>query len=168
MKRKTVTVLIVCTFFVFASALLHIIRVNTKDFNDRLKSYDTEVFVPEGRADRYKELAVALFQDWEIYEYRLESEEIAEIEKELNNGFWVKIDVEDKEYFLRDYFYGPFTEGRIWQKDFNLSDEVYVSSYAGYQRPFSYSETASFDNGAVFVYDKGNSVYYGFNTYLGR
>ena len=80
----------------------------------------------------------------------------------------MKIDGEDKQYFVRDFFYASHLGGRVWNKDFDLSDEVYVSSYTGYQRPFHYSETSVFDNGEVFVYDKGNSVYYGLKTYFGR
>ncbi len=168
MKRKTKVILIALAFLIFTCGLFHVICANTKNFNDRLENCDIEVFVPEGNADKYKELATSLFQDWEIYEYRLTDEEIAEIEKEVDNGYWAKIDGDNKKYFVRDYFYASFLEGRVWEKDFDLSDEVYVSCYAGHQRAFHYSETAISDNWCVFVYDKGNSVYYGLKTYFGR
>lgn len=165
MKRKTAVIIAV---LILLSVAFGTVYMNTRDFGRRTEGDDIEIFIPEGYADRYKELSLSTFQDWEIYEYRLDSEEIAEIEKELDNGFWAKIDGEDKEYFIRDFFYASHLDGRIWEKDFKLSDEVYVSSYAGYQRPFHHYETAIFDNSAVFVYDKGNSVYYGLKTYLGR
>ena len=74
---------------------------------------------------------------------------------------------EDSEYFLRDYFY-PSVLDKKWQNDFQLSDEVYVSSYAGYQKPYHYSETSVFDNLCVFVYDEESAIYYGIYVYLGR
>lgn len=165
MKRKTAVIIAV---LILLSVAFGTVYMNTRDFGRRTEGDDIEIFIPEGYADRYKELSLSPFQDWEIYEYRLDSEEIAEIEKELDNGFWAKIDGEDKEYFIRDFFYASHFDGRIWEKDFKLSDEVYVSSYTGYQSPFHHCETAIFDNSAVFVYDKGNSVYYGLKTYLGR
>lgn len=165
MKRKTAVIIAV---IILLSVAFGTVYMNTRDFGRRTEGDDIEIFIPEGYADRYKELSLSPSQDWEIYEYRLDSEEIAEIEKELDNGFWAKIDGEDKEYFIRDFFYASHLDGRIWKKDFKLSDEVYVSSYSDYQKAFHYSETAISDNSAVFVYDKGNSVYYGFKTYLGR
>ncbi len=172
MKRKTKVLLIVFAALVLSFALFRIICINTKDFNDGLENYNIEVFVPEGRADRYKELAPFSGICWEIYEYKLDGNEVEEIEKELDNGFWSKIDGENKEYFVRNYFYASYLKdrafGRVWRKDFQLSDEVYVSSYTEYQRPFEYNETSINNNWRVFVYDRGNSVYYGLDVYLGR
>ena len=132
-----------------------------------LDNYDIKVFVPDGLADKYKNLMPLSLESWEIFEYKLDNEDIKAIEEELNNGYWAKSEKEDSEYFLRDYFYPPELN-KEWQKDFQLSDEVYVSSYAGYQKPYYYSETSVFDNLCVFVYDEESAIYYGIYVYLGR
>ncbi len=165
MKRKAKIIIAVFSVLIIAFSLF---MMMPRSLSHRTENCDIKVFLPQGNTNKYKELSASFFQDWEIYEYRLTDEEIAEIEKELNNGYWAKIDSDDKKLFVHDYFYASFLKGRVWQKDFDLSDEVYVSSYTGYQRPFHYSETSISDNWYVFIYDKGNSVYYGFKTYLGR
>lgn len=141
--------------------------LNNKNFSNKLENYDIEIFVPDGLADKYKNLNPLSFNSWEIYEYRLDNNEVEAIEKELDNGYWAKLESEDNEYFIRDYFY-PSELNKVWQKDFQLSDEVYVSSYAGYQRAYHYSETSVSDNWCVFVFDKEALAYYGICVYSGR
>lgn len=165
-KSKKIIVVIV-VLIIIISAVLSFISLNNRIFGNKIENFDIEVFVPDGLADKYKNLTPLTFESWEIYEYKLNDNEIQAIEKELDNGYWAKLEGKDKEYFLRDYFYPP-TLDKEWQKDFHLSDEVYVSSYAGYQKPYHYSETSIFDNWYVLVYDKEVATYYGIYVYLGR
>lgn len=168
MKRKTKNIIIFFTILIIAiSILMFLISLNNKNLSNKVENYDIEIFVPDGLADKYKNLTPLTFESWEIYEYKLNDNEIEAIEKELDNGYWAKLEGEDKEYFVRDYFYPPELN-KEWQKDFQLSDEVYVSSYMGYQNPYHHSETSIFDNWVVFVFDKENSTYYGICVYLGR
>lgn len=168
MKRKTKNIIVIfAVLIIIISAVLTLISLNNRNFGNKIDNYDIKVFVPDGLADKYKNLIPLLFESWEIFEYKLDNEEIKVIEEELDNGYWAKLEKEDSEYFLRDYFYPPKLN-KEWQKDFQLSDEVYVSSYVGYQQPYHYSETSVFDNWYVFVYDKEASVYYGIGVYLGR
>ena len=168
MKRKTKNIIIAFTVLIIViSVVITLISLSNRNLGNKIKNYGIEVFVPDGLADKYKDLIPLSLESWEIYEYKLNNEEIKAIEEELGNGYWSKIKKEDSEYFLRDYFY-PSVLDKEWQKDFQLSDEVYVSSYAGYQKPYHYSETSVFDNLCVFVYDKESSTYYGIYVYLGR
>lgn len=168
MKRKAKNIIIVfAVLIIVISVVLTLILLSNRNFGNKIDNYDTKVFVPNGLADKYKDLIPLSLESWEIYEYKLDNEEIKAIEKELDNGYWTELEKEDSEYFLRDYFYPPILD-KEWQKDFQLSDEVYVSSYAGYQKPYHYSETSVFDNLCVFVYDKESSTYYGIYVYLGR
>ena len=168
MKRKTKNIIIAFTVLIIViSVVITLISLSNRNLGNKIKNYGIEVFVPDGLADKYKDLIPLSLESWEIYEYKLDNEEIKAIEKELDNGYWTELEKEDSEYFLRDYFYPPILD-KEWQKDFQLSDEVYVSSYAGYQKPYHYSETSVFDNLCVFVYDKESSTYYGIYVYLGR
>lgn len=168
MKRKTKNIIVVfAVLIIILSVVLSSISLNRRNFGDKIENYDIEVFVPDGLADKYKNLTPLSLESWKIYEYKLDDEEIKVVEEELDNGYWSKLEQEDKYFFIRDYFY-PQKSNKKWQKDFQLSDEVYVSSYAGYQKPYHYSETSIFDNWYVFVYDKESAVYYGIYVYLGR
>ena len=168
MKRKAKNIIIVfAVLIIVISVVLTLISLSNKNFGNKIENYNIEVFVPDGLADKYKNLNPLSLESWEIYEYKLDNEEIKVIEEELDNGYWSKLKKDDSEYFLRDYYY-PSILDKEWQKDFQLSDEVYISSYSEYQKPYHYSETSVFDNLCVFVYDKESSTYYGIYVYLGR
>lgn len=167
MKRKNKIIIVLSASIVTIGIVLSLISLNNRNFGNKIDNYDIKVFVPDGLADKYKNLMPLSLESWEIFEYKLDNEDIKAIEEELNNGYWAKSEKEDSEYFLRDYFYPPELN-KEWQKDFQLSDEVYVSSYAGYQKPYYYSETSVFDNLCVFVYDEESAIYYGIYVYLGR
>lgn len=167
MKKAKNIIVVFAVLIIILSVVLSSISLNRRNFGNKIENYDIEVFVPDGLADKYKNLTPLSLESWEIYEYKLDNEKIKAIEGELDNGYWSKLKKEDSEYFLRDYFYPPILN-KEWQKDFKLSDEVYVSSYAGYQKPYHYSETSVFDNWYVFVYDKEFATYYGIYVYLGR
>lgn len=167
MKKAKNIIIVFAVLIIVISVVLSLISLNNRNFGDKIENYDIEVFVPDGLADKYKNLTPLSLESWEIYEYKLDNEEIKAIEEELDNGYWSKLKKEDIEYFLRDYFYPPILN-KEWQKDFQLSNEVYISSYAGYQKTYHYSETSIFDNWYVFVYDKEASVYYGIYVYLGH
>ncbi len=167
MERKTKNIIVLFASIVIIGIVLSVISLNNRNFGNIIDNYDIKVFVPDGLADKYKNLMLLSLESWEIFEYKLDSEEIKAIEEELDNGYWAKLEKEDSEYFLRDYFYPPELN-KEWQKEFQLSDDVHVSSYAEYQQPYHYTETSVFDNYIVFVYDKEASAYYGICVYLGR
>ena len=156
MKRKTKNIIVVfAVLIIIISVMLTLNSLNNRNFGNKIENYNIDVFVPDGLADKYKNLNPLSLESWEIYEYK------------LDNGYWSKLKKDDSEYFLRDYYY-PSILDKEWQKDFQLSDEVYISSYSEYQKPYHYSETSVFDNWYVFVYDKEFATYYGIYVYLGR
>lgn len=156
-SKKSLVLIIVLLILSFTGICIN--YFHNVNINNRLKQYDIEVFVPNGIADKYKNLNPFSLDSWEIYEYNLNSQEIESIEKTLSDEYWSKLEGEDKDYFVRDYFY-PKSLNQVWQEDFSLSDEVYVSTYTETQKPYHYSETSIFDNWYIFVYDKGSSSYY--------
>ena len=85
MKRKAKNIIIVfAVLIIVISVVLTLISLSNRNFGNKIDNYDTKVFVPNGLADKYKDLIPLSLESWEIYEYKLDNEEIKAIEKELD------------------------------------------------------------------------------------
>lgn len=86
------------------------------------KNIDTEnigVFVPQGMANRFADPMAFSFDDFRIWEYRLNDREIGKIEADLQNGAWQKPTKEELDDVLTEFFLGDDPEKP------EFSDEVY-------------------------------------------
>lgn len=93
------------------------IRARTLD-----KNIDTDnigIFVPQGMANRYADPMKYSFDDFRIWEYRLNEREIKQIEADLPNGAWQKPTKEELDDVLSEFFLGDDPEKP------EFSDEVY-------------------------------------------
>ncbi|MGN1442340.1 MAG: hypothetical protein ACI4XE_00720 [Acutalibacteraceae bacterium] len=86
------------------------------------KNIDTEnigVFVPEGMANRFADPMAFSFDDFRMWEYRLNDREVERIEDDLQNGVWQKPTKEELDDVLSEFFLGGLPEKP------EFSDEVY-------------------------------------------
>lgn len=86
------------------------------------KSIDTEtigIFVPKGLANRYADPLKFSFDDFRMWEYRLNDREVEEIEADLKKGTWQKPTKEELDDVLSEFFLGGLPEKP------EFSDEVY-------------------------------------------
>lgn len=115
-KRLSVILLTLILFVgVFAGAVT--VRARTLE-----KNIDTEsigIFVPQGMANRYADPMKFSFDDFRMWEYRLNDREIKQIEADLQNGVWQKPTKEELNDLLSEFFLGGLPEKPVF------SDEVY-------------------------------------------
>ncbi|MGN1194632.1 MAG: hypothetical protein ACI4SB_04045 [Acutalibacteraceae bacterium] len=111
------------------------------------KNIDTDsidIFVPKGLANRYTDPMSFSFDDFRIWEYRLNDKEVRQIEADLENGIWQKPTQEEFEDVLSEFFlYGGPEKPEF-------SNEVYycpVDSFPGK------------GHRTLFVYDAFNRIY---------
>ena len=116
------------------------------------------IYVPHGIANTYTDLLGPSIDEHKIWNYKLNSFEKKELEKELDNGIWNKTNTEaisEIDYFFKVNLVSYLPE--------NISENSYYCIYDfSLKRFIDINENVSMLgwHRVLFVYDKGNAEYY--------
>ena len=100
---------------IFAGA----VSVSARTLSQNIDTENIGVFVPQGMANRYADPMKFSFDDFRMWEYRLNDREVEQIEADLQNGVWQKPTKEELDDVLSEFFLGGLPEKP------EFSDEVY-------------------------------------------
>lgn len=100
---------------IFAGA----VSVRARTLSKNIDKADVGIFVPQGMANRYAAPMKFSFDDFRMWEYRLNDREVEEIEADLKKGTWQKPTKEELDDVLSEFFLGGLPEKP------EFSDEVY-------------------------------------------
>ena len=121
MKRLIIKLSVsLLSLILLAGVATAVVSVRARSLDKNIDTDNIGIFVPKGLANRYVDPMALSFDDFRIWEYRLNDREIAEIETELQNGAWQKPTKEDSEEVLSEFFLSGLPEKPA------LSDEVYI------------------------------------------
>ena len=102
-----------------AGILAGAVSVRARTLSQNIDTDNIGIFVPQGMANRYTDPMAFSFDDFRMWEYRLNDREIADIEADLQNGAWQKPTKEELDDVLSEFFLGGLPEKP------EFSDEVY-------------------------------------------
>lgn len=97
-----------------------VVSVRIRSLDKNIDTDNIGIFVPKGLANRYADPMALSFDDFRMWEYRLNDREVRRIEADLQNGVWQKPAKEDLDDVLSEFFLGGLPEKPV------LSDEVYT------------------------------------------
>lgn len=120
MKRTIKIISAVFLSLAFLAGLLAgAVSISARTLSQNNDTESIGVFVPKGMANRYTDPMAFSFDDFRMWEYRLNDREIADIEADLQNGAWQKPTKEELDDVLSEFFLGGLPEKP------EFSDEVY-------------------------------------------
>jgi hypothetical protein len=155
-KHRKLLVLLILFVLVLIVSVSY--SVSCRTISKTLNDVHEIIFVPDGMANNYKNLAVFSIDEHIIWKYKLSPDEKQQAEQDLKNAVWNKID-EENISDIRDYFTYNF---KTYLLD-DISDNSYYCLYDYSLKEFINIEDDTGMLGwhrALFVYDKGNGLYY--------
>ena len=111
---------IMLSLALLAGILAGAVSVRARTLSKNIDKADVGIFVPQGMANRYADPMKFSFDDFRMWEYRLNDREVEQIEADLQNGVWQKPTKEELDDVLSEFFLGGLPEKPA------LSDEVYI------------------------------------------
>ncbi|MBQ2841914.1 MAG: hypothetical protein IJE72_02630 [Clostridia bacterium] len=133
-------------------------QLQTGSVSAYFKDVSFDIYVPRGIADKYTDLLTFSIDEHKIWEYKLNSDESREIQKDLDNKIWNKLS--DEAITEIQYFFTLNSDSYLPD---NVSDSLHYCIYDfSLKRFIGIEENAAILgwHRALFVYDKENSRYY--------
>lgn len=118
MKRKFLK--IACIFLI-AIAVLNFIAIRPRVLNNNINIEKDLIFIPSGVANKYHDNMIFSFDDYRIWEYRLNNKEVTAIQGELNGDIWKRPSAQEYADIIAVFF----EFGSEQNTPVNLTDDVY-------------------------------------------
>lgn len=110
---------IILSLALLAGLFAAVVSISARTLEKNIDTENIGIFVPQGMANRYADPMKFSFDDFRMWEYRLNDREVEEIEADLKKGTWQKPTKEELDDVLSEFFLGGLPEKP------EFSDEVY-------------------------------------------
>ena len=156
-KKISVFLKITISFFAVIVILIIAFRICLflSPIDDFIKE-QTKVYTPSGIPTRHHVAFFSIDTD-EYWVYKLSDKQCYEINEDIKNGTWEKLE-------LRHYWAFPWNYSRVFMNKTELFNDCYIVIYdASHNRFLTNSNTAiaeATSNWVIIIYDKTNGYYY--------
>ena len=161
MKKPVKIVLSLFAALIFLlCAVVITVDVRSKTLSANFELENVSVFVPKGIADNYEDPMLFSFDDARIWNYKLSKSQVTEIEGQLENQPWQKLNKADFENYT-SILYNMLTFETIPKLDYS---DTYLCSYDFKQHDFAKINSGDeYDFGSLLLlYCSKTNDYYAF------
>lgn len=154
-KKKIIGLIFV---LIFTLTINLAIGINSRILYNNITVPPNSIFIPKGIANKYNDYLLFGFDDYRIWEYKLDDKKIIEISGNLNNGIWKRL--ENQNIDIIEFFFKNGTDNHIPEE---LTENVYFCIYDYKNSVFSdLKSDMNIPGGHVilFAYDYYNNFYW--------